>query len=194
MRHCAGAVITTGLLCLCGCDHMANQPKRLAYEAYRDNPASVGQWQEPTGTVSHEAQAEPAPMPTVTPELLERGRQRFEIYCSVCHGLAGYGDGPVVQRGFPAPPSYHIDRLRQAPNQHFYDVITHGYGVMFSYAQRVGPADRWAIVAYIRALQASQNMPATRLTATERSRLPAGSDQRLGSGDPGEDMKQLARR
>ena len=83
--------------------------------------------------------------------------QRFDIYCTSCHSKLGDGQGMIVQRGFPAPPSYYIDRLRQAPNQHFYDVIAHGYGVMYSYADRVSPADRWAIVAYIRALQASAN-------------------------------------
>jgi mono/diheme cytochrome c family protein len=162
----------TSAACLVGCDHMANQPKRLAYEAYRDNPQSVGRSQEPEGTIAHEQQTEPPPMPPVTRALLERGRERFEIYCSVCHGLTGYGDGQIVQRGFPAPPSYHSERLREAPNQHFYDVITHGYGVMFSYAQRVAPADRWAIVAYIRTLQLSQNMPEARLSPAERAQLP----------------------
>ena len=87
--------------------------------------------------------------------LLERGQQRFDIYCSPCHSRVGDGDGMIVQRGFPHPPSYFIDRLIKAPDQHFYDVITHGYGAMYSYADRVEPADRWAIIAYIRALQAS---------------------------------------
>ena len=164
--------VVTAAVSLAGCDNMANQQKRLPYEAYRDNPQSVGRWEEPGGTVAREHEPEPPQVPPTTRALLERGRERFDIYCSVCHGLAGYGDGQIVQRGFPAPPSYHIDRLRQAPNEHFYDVITHGYGAMFSYAQRVAPPDRWAIVAYIRALQASQNMPAAQLTPAERARLP----------------------
>lgn len=88
---------------------------------------------------------------------LARGRERFDIYCSPCHSIAGDGDGMVVRRGFPGPPSYHTDRLRNAPDAHFYSVITNGYGMMYSYADRVAPADRWAIVAYIRALQLSQN-------------------------------------
>ena len=92
----------------------------------------------------------------VTAALLARGRERFGIFCAPCHGLAGDGDGIIVAHGFPAPPSYHIDRLLAAPAQHFYDVITNGYGVMFSYADRVDPHDRWAIVAYIRALQLSR--------------------------------------
>jgi mono/diheme cytochrome c family protein len=95
--------------------------------------------------------------PPVTPSVVQTGRQNFDVFCSPCHGLAGDGDGMIVQRGFPAPPSYHIDRLRAAPAQHFFDVITNGYGVMYSYAARVPPAERWAIVAYIRALQASRH-------------------------------------
>lgn len=93
----------------------------------------------------------------LTPELLERGRQRFEIFCSPCHGHAGYGDGMVVQRGLRPPPSFHIDRLRNSPPGHFFDVITNGFGAMYSYASRVEPRDRWAVIAYIRALQLSQN-------------------------------------
>jgi len=89
--------------------------------------------------------------------LLTRGRERFDIYCSVCHGRAGDGDGMIVRRGFRRPPSYHTDRLRQAPAGHFYDVVTSGFGAMPSYASRIDVADRWAIVAYIRALQLSQN-------------------------------------
>ena len=110
------------------------------------------------------------PVP-ITREVLERGRERFDIYCSPCHGRTGEGNGMIVQRGFPAPPSYHIDRLRQAPVGHFFDVMTQGYGVMYSYASRVDAADRWAIAAYIRALQKSQNASLTQLTPDERARL-----------------------
>jgi len=92
----------------------------------------------------------------VTLQLLRRGQERFNIYCEPCHSPVGDGDGMVARRGFPHPPSYHIDRLRAAPDRHFYDVMTQGYGVMRSYADRVAPEDRWAIVAYIRALQLSQ--------------------------------------
>jgi len=107
----------------------------------------------------------------VTREMLERGRERFDIYCSVCHGRTGEGNGMIVQRGFPAPPSYHIDRLRNAPVGHLYDVITNGYGVMYPYASRVEPADRWAIVAYIRALQLSRHAALTDAPAAEQSTL-----------------------
>jgi mono/diheme cytochrome c family protein len=96
------------------------------------------------------------PVP-VTKELIDRGQERFNIYCIVCHGPLGNGDGMVVRRGFPKPPTYHDDRLRNAPVGHFFDVITNGWGKMNSYAFQVQPADRWAIVAYIRALQVSQN-------------------------------------
>ncbi len=93
----------------------------------------------------------------VTRQSLARGRERFNIYCAVCHGATGDGNGMIVQRGFPQPPSFHDQRLRDAPAGHFVDVITNGYGVMYSYASRVAPEDRWAIAAYIRALQLSQH-------------------------------------
>ena len=96
------------------------------------------------------------PVP-VTKELVDRGQDRFDIYCIVCHGPTGNGDGMIVRRGFPKPPTYHDDRLRNAPVGHFFDVITNGWGKMNSYAAQVTPADRWAIIAYIRALQISQN-------------------------------------
>ena len=94
--------------------------------------------------------------PPVSLALIERGRERYGIYCVPCHGLAGDGDGVIVAHGFPAPPSYHIDRLLAAPAQQFYDVISDGYGVMFAYRDRVEPHDRWAIATYIRALQLSR--------------------------------------
>jgi mono/diheme cytochrome c family protein len=100
-----------------------------------------------------EAQSIPYP---ITMRLLQRGQERFTIYCVPCHSPLGDGDGMIPRRGFPHPPSYHIARLRNAPDRHFYDVMTHGYGIMYSYADRVTPEDRWAIVAYIRALQKSQ--------------------------------------
>ena len=99
------------------------------------------------------ASANPYP---VTMELLRRGQERYNIYCAPCHSPLGDGDGMVARRGFPHPPSYHSDRLRQAPDRHFYDVMTKGYGIMAPYADRVAPEERWAIVAYIRALQLSQ--------------------------------------
>ena len=94
-----------------------------------------------------------AEKPPMSLALVQRGRERFNIFCSACHGFGGDADGMVVRRGFPKPPSFHEARLVNAPDEHFVDVITHGYGVMYSYADRVPPADRWAIAAYIRALQ-----------------------------------------
>lgn len=95
--------------------------------------------------------------PEITQELLRRGRQRFDIYCSVCHGRDGFGEGMVVQSGYPAPPSLHSDRLRQAPDRHLLRVITQGLGKMPPYGSMVSPKDSWAIIAYVRALQLSQN-------------------------------------
>jgi len=104
--------------------------------------------------------------------LLERGRERFDIYCAVCHGRTGDGNGMIVRRGFRKPPSYHIDRLRNASAGHFYDVMTNGFGAMASYASRIDVADRWAIVAYIRALQLSQNAPLDDVPEDQRDLLP----------------------
>lgn len=124
-------------------------------------------------------------LPPPTPALLRRGQQRYTIYCVPCHSPLGDGDGPVVRHGFPAPPSYHQARLREAPDRHFYDVITHGHGIMVSYADRLAPEDRWAVVAYIRALQLSQHAPIAALTPDLRAALrsppaapaPAASDR-----------------
>ncbi|MFN3648759.1 MAG: c-type cytochrome [Armatimonadota bacterium] len=93
-----------------------------------------------------------SPVP-VTAAVVARGQERYNVYCSPCHGVTGAGDGMIVRRGFPHPPDYAIQRLRDAPDGHYFDVITHGYGVMYSYASRVPVADRWAIVSYIRSLQ-----------------------------------------
>lgn len=107
----------------------------------------------------------------VTPELLARGQQQFEVFCSPCHGRTGRGDGMVVRRGFKAPPSYHSDRLRTMPVGYFYDVITNGFAAMSDYSAQVAPADRWAIAAYIRTLQYSQYAPAADVPAEKRGEL-----------------------
>ena len=109
---------------------------------------------------------------------IERGQQRYDAYCSPCHGRIGNGLGMIVRRGFKQPPSYHIDRLRTAPVGHFYDVITNGYGAMLNYAAQVQVRDRWAIVAYIRALQYSQNANVNDLSADARAKVP-GAGQAL---------------
>lgn len=155
---------------LSACDNMANQPKLNPYELPY---GAQTQWPvtPPPHTIARDEPLHPPGPPTVTAALLDRGKQRFDIYCSPCHGRFGDGNGMIVQRGFPRPPSYYSDALRNAPNQLFYDVITHGYGVMFSYADRVDSADRWAIVAYIRALQASANATIADVPADKRSAL-----------------------
>lgn len=103
--------------------------------------------------------------------LLARGRERFDIYCSPCHDRTGGGAGMVVKRGYRPPPSFHIDRLRSAPVGHFFDVITNGFGAMPDYSSQIEVGDRWAIVAYVRALQLSQNAPAAALPQADRTRL-----------------------
>jgi mono/diheme cytochrome c family protein len=112
----------------------------------------------------------------ITSAVLSRGRECFEIDCVPCHGETGDGNGIIVQRGFPAPPSYNIQRLREAPVGHFFDVMTHGYGVMYSYAARVTPADRWAIAAYIRALQLSQHATLADVPANDLANLTGRAD------------------
>ncbi len=122
-----------------------------------------------TGMVQGELATE-FPMP-VTRELVERGHERFDIYCAPCHGLTGEGDGMVPRRGFKNPPTFHQDRLRKAPPGHFVNVITTGFGAMYSYSDRVLPRDRWAIAAYIRALQLSQDARLADVPPAEASKL-----------------------
>jgi mono/diheme cytochrome c family protein len=175
-------------MALCGCrQDMYNQPKAkpLSENSFFQDGASARSI--PAHTVEfHQARENeeyftgmsdgllvaqlPAPL-HLTPQLLKRGRERYDIYCAVCHGPNGDGRGEVVQRGFPAPPTYHSERLRQAPIGHFYDVITNGYGVMYSYASRIEPEDRWAVAAYIRALQLSQQATAAELPPEELKNL-----------------------
>jgi hypothetical protein len=107
----------------------------------------------------------------VTQALLARGQQRYNIYCSPCHDRTGSGGGMIVRRGSRRPPAFHIDRLRQQPAGYFFDVITHGFGVMPNYAQQIPPHDRWAIVAYVRALQLSQHAELIDVPAAEQARL-----------------------
>ncbi|MBV9658763.1 MAG: c-type cytochrome [Verrucomicrobia bacterium] len=115
------------------------------------------------------------PIP-VTRELLARGQDRFNIFCSVCHGYTGQGNGMIVMRGFPPPNSYHSDRLRNAPPGYFFDIITNGYGVMYPYSYRIPDVnDRWAVVAYIRALQLSRHATPDDVPADERAKLEAAS-------------------
>ena len=107
----------------------------------------------------------------VTKEVVERGQQRFNIYCTPCHGHLGNGDGMIPRRGFRHPPTYHQDRLRNVPNGYIFDVISAGFGAMPDYAAQIEPRDRWAIVAYIRALQLSQNATIADVPAEARGQL-----------------------
>ena len=107
----------------------------------------------------------------ITHEDLERGRQRYNIYCTPCHDYTGSGRGVIVMRGFPPPPSYHMDRLRAAPVGHFFDVMTNGFGSMYSYASRIEPEDRWRIAAYIRVLQLSQHATLQDVPEAQRQKL-----------------------
>jgi mono/diheme cytochrome c family protein len=112
------------------------------------------------------------PVP-ITVKLVRRGQERYRIYCTPCHGQLGRGDGMVVQRGYRRPPSFHIDRLRQEKAGYFFDVITSGFGAMPDYAAQVAPEDRWAIVAYLRVLQLSQNAKLDDLPPERRAELQA---------------------
>jgi mono/diheme cytochrome c family protein len=150
------------LLILAAC--MRNQPREKQY-----SPA-VGPAQRPSGVVQF--RAKPSPPPLLTMALLQRGQTEYRVYCTPCHSELGDGNGMIVQRGFPHPPSYVEPRLLATPLQLFYDVITHGHGAMYSYADRVGPNDRWAITAYIRALQLSQHSSVSDLTPDQRKKLP----------------------
>jgi mono/diheme cytochrome c family protein len=125
----------------------------------------------------------------VTPELLARGKQRFEIYCSPCHSRVGDGNGMIVQRGYRHPPSFHTDMLRNMPIGHFYDVMTNGFGAMPDYAQQVAPPDRWAIAAYIRVLQFSQHATMNDVPAEARQLL-ASAPSTLTPAPPVTNMGQ----
>lgn len=186
LRHIAAVALVAASLFAAGCrQDMHDQPKYkpfVATDFFGDGRSARPLIQ---GTVargdlredSHfylgkvkDAYATALPMP-VTRELLAHGQTRFNIYCSPCHGRLGNGEGMVAQRGFKYPPSFHQDRLRGEPVGYFFDVITHGFGVMPSYASRIPVADRWAIVAYVRALQLSQNAKMDDVPAAQRQGL-----------------------
>jgi hypothetical protein len=186
--------LTMVLFLLTGCDlvplHMRDQPRYDTYErstlfengtSARSIPANTvprGKWAEIklnealyTGQVEGEY-VEEFPIP-VDREMILHGQEQYNIFCSPCHSRVGDGQGMIVQRGFPQPPSFHIERLQEAPVGYYYEVITEGFGVMYSYADRVQPEDRWAIVAYIRALQYSQNISLESLPEGERQEIEA---------------------
>lgn len=176
---CGAVLFTSGCV-----QEMANQPR---IDTYEQHPTPDGQVfrEQVAGTVargqSYESTSETTgrqgselvpriPIP-VTMALVERGRERYGIFCSHCHGLAGDGDGMVVQRGFHTPPSYHIDRLRAAPDGHFFNMITNGSARMPAFSGRIEPRDRWAVTAYIRALQTSRHATGDELSATDLQAL-----------------------
>ena len=186
------SLLAMTLIVLTGCDlvplHMRHQPyyrpltQSTLFEdgaASRPIPANTiprGEWGQLmlnealyTGQENGEF-VETGPLP-VTEALLERGQQQYDIFCAPCHSRVGDGQGMIVQRGFPQPPSFHIDRLRQQSDGYYYDVMTNGFGQMYSYASRIHPEDRWAIVAYVRALQLSQNFPVESLPESDRPLL-----------------------
>ena len=140
-----------------------------------DGTVARGHLREDAVLYTGKAAGKPAdafPFP-VTADVMARGRERFDIFCSPCHGRTGAGDGMIVQRGYRKPPTFHQDRLRQAAPGYTYDVITNGFGAMPDYAQQIPVRDRWAIVAYITALQRSQHAAADRLPAEARAALDA---------------------
>jgi mono/diheme cytochrome c family protein len=169
--------VFTVLTCLAvaGCgQYMTDQPRYQEYEPaplFRNNRVLQT---PPQGAVARgdlERARSVSEKPPLNAALLARGREQFGVFCAPCHARTGDGNGMIVQRGMPRPPSLHIDRLRAAEDGHFFDVITSGYGIMYSYAARVSPRDRWAIVAYIRALQLSQHASLDDIPADERERL-----------------------
>ncbi len=179
---CLGAVA----LLLFGCRmDMHIQPKYLPYEPTDFFADGRSERQPVPGTVArgqlrldelmftgreNGVVVDKFPFP-ITKADLDRGRERYNVYCTPCHDYTGTGRGMIVQRGFPQPPSYHIQRLRDAPAGHFYEVMTNGFGAMYSYAARVEPADRWRIAAYIRVLQLARNAKIDDVPETDRARL-----------------------
>jgi mono/diheme cytochrome c family protein len=176
---------------LTGCDmrDMYNQPKYTPLqrsEFFDDErsarpmvPDTVARGQLRTneafyaGTVSGKF-VESIPLP-VDSTLLWRGQERYDVFCAPCHDRTGAGNGMIVQRGFRQPASFHVQRLRDAPAGYFYDVITRGFGAMQDYAAQITPEDRWAIVAYMRALQLSQNATVADVPAVDRIKLEAAA-------------------
>jgi hypothetical protein len=186
-RYALLAMLTAAACWTAACtQHMATQPSYRPYQpsnffpdgtSARALPADTvarGHLQDDrllfTGMTEDGQDATEFPFP-IGRDTLDRGRQRFEIACSPCHGYVGDGDGMVVQRGFTPPPSFNSDRLRRAPVGHFFQVISNGFGAMPEYATQVSVHDRWAIVAYVRALQLSQNAPVALVPDEARAQL-----------------------
>lgn len=173
MPRRAVAAVSLGViaaLALAGCDKdMSMQNKDKTWHAAQALPNGL-KWPltPPDGMVTRAA---PAPPPKLSLALLERGRQRYEIDCAPCHAATGDGDGMVVERGFPKPPPLDDQRIIAAPTRHYVDVITNGYGIMYSFAERVAPGDRWAVAAYIRALQRARAGTTADVPAEQKAAL-----------------------
>jgi len=133
-----------------------------------ENTVARGSLDDDALFVSKDSNAFPLPL---TPELMQRGKDRYGVFCTPCHGIQGDGNGMVAMRGMKHPPTYHEDRLRKVPNGYLFDVITNGFGGMLSYSAQIPPRDRWAIIAYIRALQLSRNAPVSELSSDLRDKL-----------------------
>jgi mono/diheme cytochrome c family protein len=170
----AGPLAIALALGLAGCDRadMVSQGKASTWDKSAFFPDHRSMRAPAPGTLARGAPNQPVPEPaTITRAMLTRGQERYDIFCTPCHGLAGQGDGMIVRRGFPKPPSFTSDALMAMKASDFYDVITKGHGAMYSYADRVPPADRWAIAAYIRALQQSQRPILAALPAEDQAKL-----------------------
>ncbi len=179
MRYLASAPFwpLLGLLALAACkrEDMYTQDKSYTWDRSNFFPKQQSMQKPVPGTVARAEVNLPVPQPSeINAAMLARGHERFDIFCAPCHGRSGDGQGMIVQRGFPQPPSFHSPRLRQAKAQLFYNTITNGHGVMYSYADRVPSADRWAVIAYIRALQISQDALVASLPAEDKARLEGG--------------------
>ncbi len=179
MRRAAlflAAVVPTALaLTGCGDANMYSQKKVLTWDRNDVLPNKTAMQLPVVGTVPRDEPYQPVAQPqTITAALVERGHQQFDIFCTPCHGLTGAGDGMIVQRGFPRPPNFTDDRLMKAKAQLFFDTMTDGKGAMYSYADRVPPADRWAVAAYIRALQLSQKPVVADLSAEDQRKIDQG--------------------
>ncbi len=159
----AAAALSLALLLLAGCDAPPSGSTQVTATRVRTEfRAAVPPGSVPRGTAEAMRQLA-SPEPAITNKLLVAGRERYDAFCSPCHGLTGYGDGVVVQRGFPAPPSFHTEQQRTLSRSRIVGVITNGIGVMFPFAERVPPQERWAIASYVKALQLSQSAPLDRL-------------------------------
>ncbi len=176
----AAMLAASVVLTACTQPELTDQPKYEPYSEAPGWPNDQAARVPATGTVPMNADLSETPQKLpypLTRQFLERGRERFDIYCSPCHDRLGTGQGMIVRHGFPAPPSFQSAALRAMPLRHFYDVITDGFGRMYSYADRVPPRDRWRIAAYIRALQNSQHMRVDDLTSQERAQLASESSR-----------------